>query len=105
MVADWTAAGDEVKASHLAPSAALLAGAEALVARFGEDLRPAMRDFIAASLAAAARRRDAERRRQRRVLSATVAGLVVALILTGIAGWQWRSAEAQKREAEVQRKL
>jgi len=46
------------------------------------------------------RAENAERRRQRNILVATASGLVVALILAGIAGWQWRSAETQRSRAE-----
>jgi tetratricopeptide (TPR) repeat protein len=103
MAADWDAAGAGAKAGYLAISPALLAGAEQLSARFGEDLPPVMRAFIDASLDADAACRNAEHKRQRRVLVGTAIGLVMALILAGLAGWQWTIAEAQKKEAQAQR--
>jgi tetratricopeptide (TPR) repeat protein len=101
MVAEWVAAPDRAKPDFLATSAALIAGAAQLQERFGDELSVEMRCFIAESLAAAARRRDAERTRQRRALAATAAGLVVALALAALAALQWRSAEEQKRIAEI----
>ncbi len=44
-----------------------------------------------------------ERHRAQRIFAATAAGLVFALALAGVAGWQWRMAEAQRTEAEAQR--
>ena len=103
MVAEWARAPAERKADFLATSPALIAGAAQLDERFGDDLPAPMRAFIADSLAADARRREAERARQRRILAATAAGLVVALVLAGLAGWQWRAAAEQKRIADTQR--
>ncbi|HZU91752.1 MAG TPA: hypothetical protein VE993_21045, partial [Stellaceae bacterium] len=100
MAADWQAADAAAKPGHLATSAALLAGAEQLLSRLGEDLPAGMRAYIAASLAADAARRNAEHRRQRRVLSATVAGLVGALALASFAGWQWRVANRERAAAQ-----
>jgi hypothetical protein len=100
IAADWETATATAKPGYLATSAALVAGAETLAARFGEDLTPEMRGFIGASLTADAARRNAERRRQRRVLSATAAGLVVAVSLAGLAGWQWRVAVTQRASAQ-----
>ena len=101
MVAEWSQAPAERKADFLATSPALIAGAAQLDERFGAELPATMRGFIAESLAADARRRNAERSRQRRILAATAAGLVVALVLAGIAGWQWRVAAEQRRIAET----
>jgi tetratricopeptide (TPR) repeat protein len=86
----------------------LLAGRRLAIARLWferrtDDLPPTLREFIAASIAADDRRLTAERQRQRRTLLATAAALVVALVLVGLAGWQWRVAEVQKRAAEAQR--
>ena len=103
MAAEWSQAATERKADFLATSPALIAGAAQLAERFGPELPATMRGFIAESLAADARRRNAERLRQRRVLAATAAGLVVALVLAGIAGWQWRVAAEQRAIAERQR--
>ena len=103
MVAEWSRATGNARRDHLVTSPALLAGSSQLLEQFGEDLPADMRTFIADSLAADARRRDAERRRQRHILAATAAGLVIALILAGLAGWQWRAAAQQRAIAEAQR--
>ncbi|MFL5077130.1 MAG: tetratricopeptide repeat protein [Microvirga sp.] len=71
--------------------------------RFGEDLPAPMRAFIASSLDADFRRRAAERSRARRVLAATAAGLIGAVVLAGLAGWQWRLADEQKTIADAER--
>ncbi len=97
---DWAAAEAKAKSGYLLTSPALLAGAEHLLERFGEDLPSSMREFIEASLAADTLRRNAERRRQQKVLAAISAGLVAALILAGLAGWQWRVAERQRAIAQ-----
>jgi tetratricopeptide (TPR) repeat protein len=68
--------------------------------RIPQDMTAGLVRFLDASLAADAAGRNAERRRQRNILVATASGLVVALILAGIAGWQWRSAETQRSRAE-----
>jgi tetratricopeptide (TPR) repeat protein len=105
MAAEWSRAAAQAKADHLVTSPALLAGAAQLAQRMGEDLSPEMRGFITDSLAADARRRDAARRRQHWVLSATAAGLGVALVLAGFAGWQWREAERATAFARAQELL
>ncbi len=99
MVKEWVNAPPAHKADHLATAPALLAGAAQLAERLGEDLPPNMPAFIAELLKADARRRDAERRRQRNILVATAAGLVVAVVLGGLAGWQWRVAVQAERSA------
>jgi tetratricopeptide (TPR) repeat protein len=68
--------------------------------RVPQDMTAGLARFLDASLAADAAGRNAERRRQRNILVATASGLVVALILAGIAGWQWRFAEIQRSRAE-----
>jgi tetratricopeptide (TPR) repeat protein len=77
--------------------------------RRGGDLSPEERRHVEASLALRqqedaerATRRNAEhyRRRQRRVLAATAAGLVVALVLASVTVGQWRSANMQRARAE-----
>jgi hypothetical protein len=94
---------DANKADFLATSPALVAGAAQLDERFGEDLGAPMRVFIASSLDADFRRRTAERLHARRILAATAAGLIVAVVLAGLAGWQWRLATEQKTIADFQR--
>jgi tetratricopeptide (TPR) repeat protein/energy-coupling factor transporter ATP-binding protein EcfA2 len=103
MAAEWSQAAADRKPDFLATSPALIAGAAQLDERFGAELPASMRAFIAESLAADARRGNAERSRQRRILAATAAGLVVALVLAGMAGWQWRVAAEQRQLAEIQR--
>jgi tetratricopeptide (TPR) repeat protein len=103
MVAEWTRAPDANKADFLATSPAQVAGAAQLDERFREDLPPSMRAFIASSLDADFRRRAAERSRGRLILAATAAGLVVAVVLAGLAAWQWRLADEQKTIADTQR--
>jgi len=103
MVAEWTRAPDANKADFLATSPAQVAGAAQLDERFREDLPASMRAFIASSLDADFRRRAAERSRGRRILAATAAGLVVAVVLAGLAAWQWRLADEQKTIADTQR--
>jgi eukaryotic-like serine/threonine-protein kinase len=100
MAAEWSRAAAAVKSDFLATSPALIAGAAQLGERLGDDLSADMRAFIADSLAADARRRESERARQRRILMATAAGLVIALTLAGLAGWQWQVAKTQSRRAE-----
>ena len=68
--------------------------------RVPQDMTAGLACFLDASLAADAAGRNAERRRQQCILAATASGLVVALILAGIAGWQWRTAETQRTRAE-----
>jgi tetratricopeptide (TPR) repeat protein len=68
--------------------------------RVPQDMTAGLAGFLDASLAADAAGRNVERRRQRNILAATASGLVVALILAGIAGWQWRIAETQRTRAE-----
>jgi tetratricopeptide (TPR) repeat protein len=101
MVTEWSRAGTATKGDFLATSPALIAGAAALNERMGDDLTPEMRAFIADSAAADARRREAERSRARRILMATAAGLVVALSLAALAGWQWQVAKTQRLRAEA----
>jgi tetratricopeptide (TPR) repeat protein len=101
MVAEWTHATDAKKTDFLAGSPALVAGAAQLNERFGEDLPAPMRAFIASSLDADFRRRAVERSRGRRVLAATAAGLIGAVLLAGLAGWQKTIANTQRARAEA----
>lgn len=103
MVAEWLRAPEAKKADFLATSPALIAGAAQLDERFGEDLSATMRAFIVSSLDVDFRRRAAERSHARRILAATAAGLIVAVVLAGLAGWQWRLADEQKAIADTQR--
>jgi tetratricopeptide (TPR) repeat protein len=111
---DWAEAAEADKLRHLDVSPALLDGAERYVERFADEVPPATRDFIAAASAAAAARRDRELTEQRRraadaeaiaaankrIAQRTGVGLLVALVLAGLAGWQWRVAQLQRDRAE-----
>jgi tetratricopeptide (TPR) repeat protein len=111
---EWAEAASEDKARHLDVSPALLEGAERCVERFADAIAPATRDFVAAASAAAAARRDrelAEERRRladaqkiaaanQRIARRTGAGLVAALALAALAGWQWQVAQQQRDRAE-----
>jgi tetratricopeptide (TPR) repeat protein len=114
---EWAEAAPEDKARHLDISPALLEGAQRYVARFGPEASPATRDFVAAASAAAEVRRDRELEEQRRRLADAQAiaaanqriarrtgiGLVAALALAALAGWQWIAADAAKKDAQAQR--
>ncbi len=107
---DGEGAADGDKARHLDISPALLSGAQLLVTRFSTDLPLEMRSFIAASAVAAEAREHQEREGQerrlhdaealvianRRIARGAGAGLVVALLLVAIAGWQWHVAQVQR---------
>ena len=114
IVRDWSTASGEAKAAHLDLSPPLLAGAQHLLERFGDDLPQPMRAFIAEAV-----RRDEEKRareraeQERRARDAEALakargrfawalglGLIVVLGLAVVAGWQWRSAETQRDRAE-----
>ena len=111
---DWAEAAEADKPRHLDISPALLDGAQRYVERFADEASPATRAFVAAASAAAAARRDRELEEQRRravdaeaiaaankrIAQRTGVGLVVALVLMGLAGWQWRVAQQQRDRAE-----
>ena len=98
--ARWDAASDTDKPSLLRAPGLPLNEAEDLLTRRRDEVNGPAVAFIEASSRAAIGRQQAERQRQRRVLSATAAGLVVALVLAGLAGWQWTRAAAQRARAE-----
>ena len=114
---EWAEAPSEDKARHLDISPALLDGAQRYVARYGAEASQATRDFVAAASAAAEARRDRERKEQERRLADAQAiaaanqriarrtgiGLVAALALAAIAGWQWWTADAARKDAQAQR--
>jgi tetratricopeptide (TPR) repeat protein len=114
MVRAWLDAPEDTRAGYLELSPALLDGAQQLLGRFGTDVPPAMRDFVAAAAARDAAKRDQERQEQerrlrdaqalaaanRRTAQRTGAGLVVALVLAGAAGWQWHTAEVERQAAQ-----
>jgi tetratricopeptide (TPR) repeat protein len=98
--ARWDAAADIDKPSLLRSGGLPLNEAEDLLARRRDEVNGPAIAFIEASSRAAIARQQAERQQQRRVLSATAAGLVVALVLAGLAGWQWTRAATQRARAE-----
>ena len=114
---DWKEAAEADKPRHLDISPALLDGAERYVERFADEVPPATRAFVAAASAAAAARRDRELEEQRlraadaeaiaaahkRVAQRTGVGLVAALMLAALAGWQWYSADLARKDAQTQR--
>ena len=114
---EWAEALEADKARHLDVSPALLDGAQRYVERFGDGASAATRAFVTAASAAAEARRDRERLEQERRLAdaqaiatanqriarRTGAGLVVALALAGLAGWQWIAADTAKKDAQAQR--
>jgi tetratricopeptide (TPR) repeat protein/energy-coupling factor transporter ATP-binding protein EcfA2 len=100
MAAEWSRAAPATRGDFLATSPALIVGAAQLVERFGPELSADTRTFIADSLAADARRRDAERRRQQFILGGIAAGLVMALVLAGLATWQRQVAITQHQRAQ-----
>ena len=99
-------------ANHAQDDGYLLRGAKLLEAkeRLAEKsgwLAEDEKAFIAASAALHHREADEKERQrrererlQKRVLHTIAAALVVALGLTGVAGWQWRTAESRKTLAE-----
>ncbi len=117
IVREWDEAAPSDKARHLEISPALLDGATDYVRRFGEEATPATREFVAAAAALAEAKREKERLEQERRLAdaqaiaaankliarRTGAGLVVAVALAGLAGWQWWNADIARKEAQAQR--
>ena len=117
MAREWAEAADADRARHLEVSPALLDGALAWSERFGDEAPREFRDFVTAAAALAEERRTRERRDQerrladaeaiaranRRIARTTGVGLAAALVLAGLAGWQWRTAVVAREEAQVQR--
>ena len=109
--ADWNAnAKAEIWLDHRGDR---LRDARQLVAQ--DAYRQRLGETDLAYLAACHDREETERRErevaqaralklQRRVLSAVTVGFVAALVLAGLAGWQWRVAQAQQTLAEAQTK-
>lgn len=94
LVEQWIHGGQAADSDLLLTSPALLAGAQQLVERVGDDVAPPMRDYIAASLAAETQRAEFERQGRTAIMSATgrmrawsipyyglVAGLLLVLLL------------------------
>ena len=114
---EWAEATPEDAPRHLEISPALLEAAVAWIDRFGGDAPAEIRIFVAAAADLAAARRDRERRDQerriadaeaiaradRRIARTTGAGLAAALVLAGLAGWQWRAAVVAGEAARIER--
>jgi len=71
LVTQWTDGGRSLDSDLLLASPALLAGAQQLIERLGEDVAEPMRDYIAASISAERRRSENERRRRDTIMTAT----------------------------------
>jgi hypothetical protein len=83
---------------------ALLRGAQLVEAERwhtgrAEHLTTAEREFLQASLALREQERRSRQRQQRRRVLALTSGLVVALVLLALAGWQWYRADQQRQVA------
>jgi CHASE2 domain-containing sensor protein/energy-coupling factor transporter ATP-binding protein EcfA2 len=94
LVDQWIDGGQTADSDLLLTSPALLAGAQQLVQRMGDDVLPPMRSYIAASLAAETQRSEYELQGRTAIMTATggmrarsipyyrlVAGLLLALLL------------------------
>ncbi len=117
IVRAWAEASAADKARHLEISPALLEGAIAYVGSFGDDVPTTTREFVAAAAGVANARREREREEQqrriadaeaiaranRRIARTTGVGLVAALALAALAGWEWRSTLIAQQEAQAQR--
>jgi tetratricopeptide (TPR) repeat protein len=68
--------------------------------RFAAGEMEVLRAFIAESANADDARLAAERLRRRIAFTAISAGLIVALVLASLTGWQWRAAETQRARAQ-----
>jgi hypothetical protein len=80
---------------------AVLAEAQGWLDRRGRDLAPEEARFIQASLAAQEQEQARRRRLRRRLFAGLSAGLVIALVLLGVAWFQWRQAESGRLVARI----
>ena len=78
---------------------ARLAEAEERLNDHAYELSQAEKDYIKASIALREREATARRRGRRRIVAGLTVGLVVALVLSGLATWQWREADNQRNQA------
>lgn len=69
-----------------------LADAQYWLQQRAEDLSNSDRDFIYRSIQLQQGERDREKRRRKITFSSLIIGLVLAIFLSGIAGWQWKSS-------------
>jgi WD40 repeat protein len=81
----------------------VLAEAERWLGDREGELAEAEREYILASIKMQEQERLARERMRRRIISGLAIGLELALVLLVLAGWQWREAVEQKREADSQR--
>jgi hypothetical protein len=93
---DWQRTGGDEGALLRGAS---LAEAERWFSGRAEALTLREREFVQESLALRERERLNRQRQQRRWVLALASGLVAALVLLALAGWQWRRAEWQQRVA------
>jgi WD40 repeat protein len=103
--ADWDKAEADRKADFLAHRGSRLSDAQALASRgpdWERELTPA-RAYLAACQARELLERRQRERLQRRALAATAAGLVVAIVLGGLATFQWFQADRSRAAAEAAR--
>ncbi len=97
---DWRSSGED---PEVLLAGARLATAEERLASDSERLTEAEKDYIQLSLTRReVLQRDRERLR-RRILYGLIGFLVIALMLSALAGWQWRVAALQTRVAELSR--
>ena len=83
---------------------ARLAEAEERLKQHTDDVSPAERTYIEASIALREREAGARRRRQRQVIGGLTVGLLVALLLVGLSGFFWYRSE-QQRQIALSRQL
>ncbi|MGD8713083.1 MAG: hypothetical protein PVG70_00955 [Desulfobacterales bacterium] len=70
-----------------------------------DELTPAERSYIQESLALRERERISRRRMRQRITFGLVTGLLIALMLGGLASWQWQVVDRQRLVAEEQRQI
>jgi WD40 repeat protein len=75
---------------------ARLAEAEERLSKYAEELSQAEKNYIEASIVLREREAVIRRRARQRVIAGLAAGLVVALMLSGLATWQWWEAIKQR---------
>ncbi len=76
---------------------ASLTEAESWLARRAENLTPGEKEFIQGGLDLRERERQGRLRQRRRQAMALTSGMMVALVLLALAGWQWWRAEGERR--------
>ncbi len=97
---EWERAGRERDALL---HGALLTEAERWRDERTDDIGPSERDFIAESAALREQERAVRERRRKRRVMGLATGLLVALLLAGLAVSQWRRAEKERQRALAQK--